>query len=121
MLAPLTVHVQPDAEPAIDYGHLRQMTYGDRSLERELLELFDRQSFMLIARMREADAPAVVTLAHTLKGSACGVGARYVAHAAEAAELAAAGPAAECAAAIDRLAAAIEDARALIAELLRAR
>ena len=121
MLAPLTIHVQPDAEPAIDYGHLQQMTYGDRSLERELLELFDRQSYLLIARMRESDAPSVATLAHTLKGSARGIGARQVAQAAEAAELAAAGPAVECAAAVDRLAAAIGDARALITELLRAR
>ena len=117
-LAILTADEMPAAEPAIDRGHLKQMTFGDRSLERELLELFDRQSAMLIARMRESDAAAVATLAHTLKGSARGIGARAVAHAAEAAEEAAGG--AGCVAAIDRLAAAIEDARALIGELLRA-
>jgi len=107
-------------EPAIDLGYLARMTFGDRSLERELLELFDRQASLLIARMRASDAPAVATLAHTLKGSACGIGASHVARAARAAELAAGGAAAECAAAVDRLAAAIEEARALIAELLRA-
>jgi HPt (histidine-containing phosphotransfer) domain-containing protein len=117
-LATLSADEVPVAEPAIDRGHLKQMTFGDRSLERELLELFDRQSTMLIARMRESDAAAVATLAHTLKGSARGIGAGPVARAAEAAEQAAGG--AGCVAAVNRLAAAIEDARALIGELLRA-
>ena len=116
-LATLTADPSAD-EPAIDRGHLALMTFGDRSLERELLELFDRQASMLIARMRASDAAAVATLAHTLKGSASGIGAGEVARAARAAELAAGGAAAECSAAIDRLAAAIEEARALIAELL---
>jgi HPt (histidine-containing phosphotransfer) domain-containing protein len=107
-------------EPAIDLSYLARMTFGDRNLERELLELFDRQASMLIARMHASDAAAVASLAHTLKGSACGIGAGNVARAARAAELAAGGAAAECSAAIDRLAAAIEEARALIAELLRA-
>jgi HPt (histidine-containing phosphotransfer) domain-containing protein len=116
----LVVEGVAGAEPTIDLGHLARMTFGDRSLERELLELFDRQACMLIARMRASDAPAVATLAHTLKGSASGIGAGNVARAARAAELAAGEAAAECSAAIDRLAAAIEEARALIAELLRA-
>jgi HPt (histidine-containing phosphotransfer) domain-containing protein len=118
VLATMTTDAKPLAECAIDRGHLDLMTFGDRSLERELLELFDRQSAILIARMRESDAAAVATLAHTLKGSARGIGAGAVACAAEAAEQAAGG--ADCVAAIDRLAAAIDDARALIAELLRA-
>ncbi len=96
------------------------MTFGDRSFERELLELFDWQASLLLARMRASDAPAVATLAHTLKGSACGIGAGNVARAARATEVAAGGAAAECSAAIDRLAATIEEARVLIAELLRA-
>ena len=108
-------------EPAIDLSYLARMTFGNRGLERELLELFDRQASMLIARMRDSDSPAVATLAHTLKGSACGIGAGHVARAARATELAAGAAGAECSAAIDRLAAAIEEARALIAELLRAR
>ncbi len=119
MPATMTAEAMPSAEPTIDRGHLEQMTFGDRSLERELLELFDRQSALLIARMRGSDAEAVATLAHTLKGSARGIGAGAVARAAEAAEEAAGG--ADCLAAVERLAAAIEDARALIAELLCAR
>lgn len=118
--AALVVERVTGVEPVIDLSHLARMTFGDRSLERELLELFDRQASLLVARMRASDAPVVATLAHTLKGSASGIGAGNVARAARAAELAAGAAAAECSAAIDRLAAAIEEARALIAELLRA-
>ena len=66
---------QAAADAAIDRGHLARMTFGDRSLERELLELFDRQAAMLIVRMRAGGAAAVAPLAHTLKGSASGIGA----------------------------------------------
>jgi HPt (histidine-containing phosphotransfer) domain-containing protein len=111
----------PDATaPAIDRAHLAHMTFGDRNLERELLELFDRQAEMLLARMRAGDAAGVAALAHTLKGSAAGIGAGAVARAAEQTEHAAAGHAGDLAAALDRLAQAVTAARALIAELLRA-
>ena len=43
----------PDDRP-IDLVHLARTTLGDRSLEREVLQLFDRQSTLLIARMRTA-------------------------------------------------------------------
>ena len=59
----------------------------------------------------------VVTLAHTLKGSARGIGAWRIARAAEAVE--AAGPG-QMQAALDALAVATEEARATIAELLKA-
>jgi HPt (histidine-containing phosphotransfer) domain-containing protein len=104
---------------AIDRGHLATMTMGDRSLEREVLELFDRQAVLLIARMRGGDPAAIASLAHTLKGSASGIGAGRVACGAEAAETAALTTPSECSQAIDRLAAAVDEARALIAELLR--
>jgi HPt (histidine-containing phosphotransfer) domain-containing protein len=106
--------------PAIDRAHLRQMTFGDRSLEHELLQLFDRQAALLLARMRASDAATLATLAHTLKSSAAGIGASEVGRAAEAAERAAAGSAAERRAALEQLAAAIDAARAEIAGLLRA-
>jgi HPt (histidine-containing phosphotransfer) domain-containing protein len=95
------------------------MTFGDRNLERELLELFDRQAAMLMVRMRAGGPDAVAPLAHTLKGSAAGVGAGPVARAADAAEQAAGQSAGECSQAIDRLAQAVDEARALIAVLLR--
>ncbi len=104
---------------AIDTGHLAQMTLGDRSLEREVLQLFDRQAAMLMARMRDSlVAGEVSACAHTLKGSARGIGAWAVASAAEAVELAAGGGHVT-----DRhlsgLAATIGDARAAIAGLLQ--
>jgi len=108
------------AAPAIDRVHLKQMTFGDRGLECELLQLFDRQAEMLMTRMRQSDASVLGMLAHTLKGSAGGIGAHDVAAAAAAAEQAASAPAAERSAALQRLAAAVDAARAEIAVLLRA-
>jgi HPt (histidine-containing phosphotransfer) domain-containing protein len=108
----------PDDRP-VDLVHLARTTLGDRTLEREVLQLFDRQSGMLIARMRTAAPAAIAALAHTLNGSARGIGAWRVARAAELLELAGASgnPTAD---ALDNLAAASDEARAVIAELLRA-
>lgn len=105
--------------PAIDRGHLSRMTLGNRSLELEVLQLFDRQAALLIERMRRGDGATISALAHALKGSAAGIGAGEVARMADLAERAAKVPAADCSAAIDRLALAVDEARALIAELLR--
>ena len=106
-------------ERPIDLVHLSRMTLGDRGLEREVLALFDRQATVLVSRMRAASPGSVTTVAHTLKGSARGVGAWRVAAAAEAVEIAASGDG-DLSAAITRLAAVAEEARAVIAELLRA-
>jgi HPt (histidine-containing phosphotransfer) domain-containing protein len=107
----------PDDRP-IDLVHLARTTLGDRSLEREVLQLFDRQSILLIARMRTASPDGMAMLAHTLKGSARGIGAWRVARAAEALEQA--GGSNEIGGALDRLASAADEARAVIADLLRA-
>ena len=106
----------PDDRP-IDLVHLARATLGDRSLEREVLQLFDRQSALLIARLRHAGPDGVAMIAHTLKGSARGIGAWRVARAAEAVELAGS---TESGAALERLAAATDEARAVIADLLKA-
>lgn len=75
---------------AIDVGHLHRQTMGDRSLEREVLELFRRQSRILLFRLEALTNPAErADLAHTLKGSARGVGASRVAFAADELERAA--------------------------------
>jgi HPt (histidine-containing phosphotransfer) domain-containing protein len=108
----------PNDRP-IDLVHLARTTLGDRSLEREVLHLFDRQSTLLIARMRTAAPSGIATLAHTLKGSALGIGAWRVARAAEALELAGARES-EIGSALERLNAASEEARSVIADLLRA-
>ena len=118
---------KPNADPLpggnerpIDLVHLARMTRGDRSLEREVLQLFDRQATMLIGRMQSSAAPAVSAAAHVLTGSARGIGAWPVARAAQAVEQAAAGVGeAELTAAVERLGAAVESARSVIAELLR--
>lgn len=105
----------------IDRAHLARMTFNDQSLEREVLQLFDRQAELLIARMRRSDPPAIATLAHTLKGSATGIGAGHVAHAAAAAEVVAGNAPAECTRAIEQLAQAVDDVRVAIAAILRTR
>lgn len=115
----VTVATAPESSEAlIDRAHLAQMTLGDANLEREILSLFARQSELLMERMQAMPPAAVSTLAHTLKGSAKGVGAWNVARAAEAVELAD-GTLAEFRAAIERLGVEIVATRALIAEMLR--
>jgi HPt (histidine-containing phosphotransfer) domain-containing protein len=108
-------------ERAIDLVHLARMTLGDRSLEREVLQLFDRQARMLVGRLRGGSPAAAAALAHTLKGSARGIGAGRVARAAELVEFAAAsGRDEELRVAVDGLAAAADEASAVISDLLLA-
>ncbi|MFY9685905.1 MAG: Hpt domain-containing protein [Pseudolabrys sp.] len=113
---------QPEAlEMAVlDRDHLARMTFGDRGLEREVLQLFDRQSELLLDRMRTSEPAAIATLAHTLKGSAVGIGAARVARAAAEAELVAQAKPGESSRAIAELAQAVEEARAEISALIRA-
>jgi len=67
----------------IDEEHLRRMTLGDRGLEREVLQIFVRQSATVLDRITGHDPDAIVVAAHTLIGSARGIGAWRVARAAE--------------------------------------
>jgi HPt (histidine-containing phosphotransfer) domain-containing protein len=75
----------------IDETHLERMTLGDRLLEREVLELFVRQTTIMLGRIVDADPAMAAASAHTLKGSARGIGAWRVARAAELVESAVAG------------------------------
>jgi HPt (histidine-containing phosphotransfer) domain-containing protein len=104
-------------EPPIDWAHLDWMALGDHALAREVLALFCRQIDVLVGRMDAADPSDTMKLAHTLKGSARGVGAWPLARAAEAVEAA---PPAERARAIAALATVAAEARAAIAEILAA-
>jgi HPt (histidine-containing phosphotransfer) domain-containing protein len=109
------------ADRPIVLEHLARMTLGERSLEHDVLQLFDRQAAMLTARMKVGTAPMVAALAHTLKGSARGIGAWNVANSAEAVETAASVPNQEqFERALDRLAMAVAEAKTVIADLLRA-
>ena len=102
----------------IDRAHLARITFNDRTLEREVLQLFDRQAELLMGRIRRSEPPAVATLAHTLKGSATGIGAGRVACAAATAEMVASSTSGDCEHAIEQLAEAVQEARTQIAGLL---
>ena len=73
----------------IDEDHLRRMTLGDEGLEREVLEIFARQIVLMLQRMKGNDPALAAVAAHTLKGSARGIGAWRVSQAAERLERAA--------------------------------
>jgi HPt (histidine-containing phosphotransfer) domain-containing protein len=80
----------PGQEPAIiDADHLERMTLGDRALEREVLEIFVRQTIIMLERIAGAEPALAAACAHTLTGSARGIGAWRVAQAAEQLEQAA--------------------------------
>jgi HPt (histidine-containing phosphotransfer) domain-containing protein len=111
----------PSAAGIIDVAHLRLMTFGEKALQAEVLALFKRQADMLLARMHEAPAQAGAAFAHTLAGSARGVGAWRIAAAAEAVELATRDEGAGAiAGALRRLEVAVHEARAAIGAMLAA-
>jgi HPt (histidine-containing phosphotransfer) domain-containing protein len=94
MAAALSLLAEFSAEQtksAIDEDHLRRMTLGDASLEREVLEIFARQTVLTCSRLAGAEPARAAAIAHTIKGSARGVGAWRVAAAAEGLEQAASG------------------------------
>jgi HPt (histidine-containing phosphotransfer) domain-containing protein len=113
-----------NCERPIDLVHLSRQTLGDRDLELDLLTLFERQAGLIMQQMTLMTGPGDQRirrdLAHTLKGSARAVGARYVADAAEALEEILHGGAgqAETARVMAQLEAAVADARAAARELV---
>nr|WP_276592560.1 MULTISPECIES: Hpt domain-containing protein [unclassified Methylobacterium] len=74
--------------PAIDRAALDAQTGGDADLAREVLALFADQCRSILPRLADPDLsrPERADLAHTLKGSAAGVGATRVHALADAAE-----------------------------------
>ena len=121
MAAVARVTDQPASGPAsgavIDTEHLSRMTLGEPSLQREVLALFDRQADMLLPRIRDGAPATAAASAHTLKGSAVGIGAFKVARAVEQLEQA---KDAAIAGAVEMLATVLDEAKAEIARLLRA-
>ena len=119
-------HVSADLEldrsaPVLDLVHLSRQTFGDHSLETELLTLFDRQAAQFAARLAEPRCPndggSRGDVAHTLKGSARAVGAFAVGVAAEAYESAVRAGDAAAEALCEKLIGEIGRARAAIADL----
>ena len=96
---------------AIVRAHLRQMTFSDAVLEREVLGLFDKQAASMLELIPVAMPEALPALAHAVKGSARGIGAWRVAEAAAALEAAPQGNRSP-------LTAALVEARAAIARIL---
>jgi HPt (histidine-containing phosphotransfer) domain-containing protein len=77
------------AGQALDLVHLSAQTFGDRALERELLELFEQQCRRLLPTIADQHASmARADAAHSLKGAARAVGAGCVAAIADAIEAA---------------------------------
>lgn len=106
-------------ERPIDLEHLFRMTLGDHSLEREVLQLFARQSAMLMERIRDGELAVIAACAHTLKGSARGIGAWTVAKAAAALEAQATAGDGDLCKAVSALDAALADVRTAIRDLQR--
>lgn len=78
---------RPQLRRPVDLVHLARYTLGDRSLEREVLELFGAQSRLYLKRLQAATCDeSWRNAAHTIKGTARAIGAWRVAHSAEAAE-----------------------------------
>jgi HPt (histidine-containing phosphotransfer) domain-containing protein len=70
----------PGASSAvIDLDHLARYTGGDRSINAEVMRLFDGQATELVARLQSIldarDAKSWREVTHTLKGAARGIGA----------------------------------------------
>lgn len=75
------------AAKPVDYQHLQTQAAGDLGVMREVLNLFLTHSEQVIAELeRTDDAKTWKQWAHTLKGSARGIGAFAVAEAAAVAE-----------------------------------
>jgi HPt (histidine-containing phosphotransfer) domain-containing protein len=73
----------------LDEEHLQDMTLGDRRLEREVLQIFVRQVAIVLGRITSVEPAPAAAAAHTMLGSARGIGAWRVARAAERLERAA--------------------------------
>jgi HPt (histidine-containing phosphotransfer) domain-containing protein len=83
MTAPSVLSAAGSQRAVIDEDHLGRMTLGDRRLEREVLEIFVRQTVIMLERIAGAEPALAAAAAHTLTGSARGIGAWRVARAAE--------------------------------------
>ena len=74
----------PSADNPVDLVHLSKQSLGDRSLEQEILELFRSQSVLFVDRLENATTEDERKMAaHTILGSARGLGAWQVAREAE--------------------------------------
>ena len=105
-----------DITGAVDFGHLESFAAGDAALIDEVLALFREQASLWVRLLDPAGPPGGWRdAAHTLKGSALGIGAFQLAAACEAAETAADAGAGEKSVTLDRVRDALDAALADIA------
>lgn len=71
---------------AVDFDYLEGFAAGDMQVVTEVLALFQGQAESWIPRLDRADATDWRDLAHTIKGSARGIGATALGEAADRAE-----------------------------------
>ena len=82
--------MSPSQSKPVDMEHLARYTGGERTLNTEILRLFDTQISEMIQRLNAVldarDAKTWKEIAHTIKGAARGIGAFGMGDAAAAAE-----------------------------------
>lgn len=111
-----TTHAKRSHTRPVDLVHLAKQSLGDRALELEILSLFRSQSALYLERLTNAKTPDDRKMAaHTILGSARGIGAWMVAEESEKIELSS-NPAPE----LTGLAEAISEAQAYIDVILEA-
>ena len=105
---------------SVDFSHLENYVAGDRAVVREVLALFSDQARTVLPAMNPAGPPDEWrNNAHSLKGSALGIGALALAEACGAAELARDEPVEVKRAALARLVDALSEALTDIAAYTR--
>jgi HPt (histidine-containing phosphotransfer) domain-containing protein len=68
-------HARPVDVGSIDLNHLSRQTMGDSALAREVLEMFDEQLAQARTTLAASSIEERFHIAHTLKGTAAGIGA----------------------------------------------
>jgi HPt (histidine-containing phosphotransfer) domain-containing protein len=102
---------------AIDIDFLDRVTFSDRGLAREVLQMFDKQADSLLQVIRDTESTRMrLEIAHRLKGAARGVGAFPVAKAAE--DIESASDEIELANALSLLTVRVTEARMALANLI---
>lgn len=105
----------------IDLVHLARQTLGDRSLECEVLRMFERQVNLYFERVRETNDPHELAMGlHTLKGASLGVGAMALAEIVGGAEAEFARTGRIDAETLDDMAMAVSEVSAYIVDLIAA-
>ena len=81
---PTSAHMERRSDRPVDLVHLARQSLGDRSLELEILALFQSQSELYLDRLTKAKTEDEQKMAaHTILGSARGIGAWEVVREAE--------------------------------------